>query len=168
MLKKWKSVEDYRAQLKFRSLKPAPKKLFLSSVVLFWMLLSCLPKGLRQKQTVSRMGGVLPDAESPLTASWGVEVPGDGMAAPWSPLCSLKDLLQSLLFSSRAAAAATRWWRCGGRSPPDRGKGSQDGPPQASSLQLPEEVETLVGLPDRTGSAGTPGVVVAMCTSRCL
>lgn len=44
----------------------------------------------------------------------------------------------------------------------------QDGPPQASSPQLSEEVETLVGLPDRTGSAGTPGVVVAMCTSRCL
>ncbi|KAM4629235.1 ankyrin repeat and MYND domain-containing protein 1 [Polymixia lowei] len=118
-----------------------------------------------RRQLLSLMGDLLRQAavrteRERLEREQCLEVRGGGKAAPDSPLSGLYHPLQSLPLSGSAAAvphgdaaAEDTLHRTVVEAP-------QDGAPKSRFPQLPEEVETLVGLPDQTGGVGAPGEVL--------
>ncbi len=112
------------------------------------------------KESMCGMSGILHDAEGPPPTSCCVEVCDGGKPAPYGPLCSPHHPLQSPLLSSSAAAVPHS--DTGAEDTLHRAviEAPQDWASKSSSPQLPEEVKTLVGLPNQPGSVGAPGEIL--------
>ncbi len=107
------------------------------------------------EESVCGVSGVLHDVEGPPPTSCCIKVCDGRKHAPHSPLCCPYHPLQSLPLNNSTAAE------------PHSDTGAEDTlhravieAPKSSSPQLPEEVETLVGLPNQPGGVGSPGKVL--------